>query len=244
MDEITLKHIKKGQYKEKIRFLFFFNLMKMNSTSFFYYLSLYNGIYIIFLYYTLQLISSFILKYMTYQDNENLSINFLSFFSYAFPSSLTIIKSILKYILYLISFFLLVFSIKSNSSFSSSVILSNLSYKNREENNLYAYYSYSIQLALLLLNIIMNIQSFHYFYILFIGLDLYFCWIYYSITCFLYDNKKFAVFSLRTHSGLFHDKDIYKFLEENEKFEVAIQIRDEEYEERNSYKEALLNEKI
>jgi hypothetical protein len=33
-------------------------------------------------------------------------------------------------------------------------------------------------------------------------------------------------------------------LEENEKFEVAIQIRDEEYDERNSYKEALLNEKI
>ena len=47
MDEITLKHIKKGQYKEKIRFLFFFNLMKMNSTSFFYYVSLYNGIYVI-----------------------------------------------------------------------------------------------------------------------------------------------------------------------------------------------------
>lgn len=244
MDEITLKHIKKGQYKEKIRFLFFFNLMKMNSTSFFYYVSLYNGIYIIFFYYTLQLILSLILKYMIFQYNENSYIQFLSFSSYLFPSSLTIIKSILKYILYLISFTLLVISIKSNSSFSFSVILSNLSYKNREENNIYSYYSYSIQLTLLLLNIIMNLQSFHYFFLIFIGVDLYFCWIHYSITCLIYDNKKFAVFSLRTHSGLFHDKDIYKFLEENEKFEVAIQIRDEEYDENNSYKEALLNEKI
>jgi len=233
MDEITLKHIKKGQLKEKIKFLFIFNLMKSYSTSFLSCISLYKGVYIIFLYYSIQFVLSLVLKNINIQDNTNISFtSYTTTIFYIFPLYLNIFKAILKYIPYLISFILLIVSINSkthipiSSSLSYTTLHSNSNslYKIiHEEYILYAYFAYAILLTMLLLNIVMTISTFQIFYFLFIVLDIYFCWIYYSVTCLLYDNKKFAIYTLVYSEGL-NDTSIYKLLEEKGNNEKTIKI--------------------